>query len=230
MARRTREEALATREELLNAAEMVFRKRGVGHTSLAEVADAAGVTRGALYWHFKDKADLFQAMVARAELPHELSLQNMETAAAVDPLGAVRTAAIEALSQFAIDERARNVYEVVFLRCEYTDELASVRKGRHESRLDCYSRMASALRAAVACGQLPAHTAVRLAVRGLYAYVGGLMRDFLDAPGEFDIARDAPALVDFYIDGLKHAPERRPAPRAAKRRLAQVRAARRSAS
>jgi hypothetical protein len=71
---------------------------------------------------------------------------------------------------------------------------------------------------------------VRLAARGLYAYVGGLMRDFLDAPGEFDIARDAPALVDFYIDGLKHAAKRRPAARAAKRRPTQVLVARRSAS
>ena len=52
MARRTREEALATREQLLDAAEQVFRERGVGHASLAEVAYAAGVTRGAVYHHF----------------------------------------------------------------------------------------------------------------------------------------------------------------------------------
>ena len=66
MARRTREEALETREQLLDAAERVFLERGVGHATLAEVADAAGVTRGAVYHHFESKADLFEAMVARA--------------------------------------------------------------------------------------------------------------------------------------------------------------------
>ena len=49
MVRRTREAAAATREQLLDAAERVFRDRGVTRTSLAEVAAEAGVTRGALW-------------------------------------------------------------------------------------------------------------------------------------------------------------------------------------
>ena len=56
MARRTKEEALATRHALLDAAERVFGRRGVARTSLVEIAEEAGVTRGAVYWHFKDKA------------------------------------------------------------------------------------------------------------------------------------------------------------------------------
>ena len=67
--RKTKEDALATRERLLDAAEALFRERGVTRTSLAEVATAAGMTRGAVYWHFKDKADLFRAMCDRATLP-----------------------------------------------------------------------------------------------------------------------------------------------------------------
>ena len=48
MARRTKEDALATRTALLDAAERVFLQRGVSRTSLADIAQAAGVTRGAL--------------------------------------------------------------------------------------------------------------------------------------------------------------------------------------
>ena len=62
VARRTKEEAAVTRELLLDAAERVFRERGVAGSTLAEVAAAAGVTRGAVYWHFHDKADLYAAM------------------------------------------------------------------------------------------------------------------------------------------------------------------------
>jgi TetR/AcrR family acrAB operon transcriptional repressor len=60
MARRTKEEAQATRSHILDTAELVFEQRGVSGTSLHEIAKAAGVTRGAIYWHFADK----QALVA----------------------------------------------------------------------------------------------------------------------------------------------------------------------
>lgn len=206
MVRRTKEEALATREQLLDAAERVFRKRGVGHASLAEVADEAGVTRGAIYWHFQSKADLFQAMVVRAEMPHEASLQRMEEAADVDPMAALRTAALEALLQIARDERAQCVYEVVFLRCEYTEELKPVREQHAQSRSRCYGRLERVLSLAVQRGQLPAHLDVRAAARAMYAFVGGLMRDALEVPGEVDLARDAGWFIDLFLAGLANAP------------------------
>ena len=61
MARRTKAEAQATRNALIDAAERLFDSRGVSRTSLQDIAQAAGATRGAIYWHFKDKADLFNA-------------------------------------------------------------------------------------------------------------------------------------------------------------------------
>ncbi len=69
MARRTKEEALATRDRILDAAEHVFFEKGVSHTSLADIAQHAGVTRGAIYWHFASKSELFDAMFDRVLLP-----------------------------------------------------------------------------------------------------------------------------------------------------------------
>lgn len=66
MARRTKAEAQATRNALIDAAERLFDSQGVSRTSLQDIAQAAGATRGAIYWHFKDKADLFNAMMERA--------------------------------------------------------------------------------------------------------------------------------------------------------------------
>ena len=57
--RRTKAEAEETRQAILAAAERVFFKKGVANSSLDEVAAAAGVTRGAIYWHFSSKTDLF---------------------------------------------------------------------------------------------------------------------------------------------------------------------------
>jgi putative PEP-CTERM system TPR-repeat lipoprotein len=67
MARRTKEEAQETRNRILDFAEHVFNEKGVSRTSLDDLARAAGVTRGAIYWHFRNKAELFDAMLARGE-------------------------------------------------------------------------------------------------------------------------------------------------------------------
>src|SRR4029453_894757 len=124
MARRTKEAAQATRERLLDAAEALFREQGVTRTSLSEVATAAGMTRGAVYWHFKDKADLFRAMCDRATLPLEANFERAGACAETDPLGTLRTLSIGALQSLATDTRAQKVFEIVFHKSELVDELA----------------------------------------------------------------------------------------------------------
>src|SRR5471030_1487404 len=62
MARKTKLQALETRQQILNAAIREFSARGVASTSLTDIANAAGVTRGAIYWHFKNKVELFNAI------------------------------------------------------------------------------------------------------------------------------------------------------------------------
>jgi TetR/AcrR family acrAB operon transcriptional repressor len=209
MVRKTREEALATREELLDAAERVFRAHGVGHTTLAEVADAAGVTRGAIYWHFRDKADLFQALVKRVEMPMNAAFEEMDRASATDPLGAVRQLAVHALQNLASSRRTQAVFDVVFLRCEYTKELAPVRARQLEDRKDCLRRCEAAFEQAVARRQLPSGTDAQVAAQGLYAFVTGLMRSWVETPNRFDLGAASPALIDAFLAGLKAAPPRR---------------------
>lgn len=46
MVRRTKEEAQETRAQIIEAAERAFYKRGVARTTLADIAELAGVTRG----------------------------------------------------------------------------------------------------------------------------------------------------------------------------------------
>ncbi|TEM58333.1 TetR family transcriptional regulator [Pseudomonas aeruginosa] len=70
MARKTKEESQKTRDGILDAAERVFLEKGVGTTAMADLADAAGVSRGAVYGHYKNKR-----AVERGELPARLDVE-----------------------------------------------------------------------------------------------------------------------------------------------------------
>ncbi|SFS74524.1 transcriptional regulator, TetR family [Succinivibrio dextrinosolvens] len=58
MPRRTQEDSQATRRKILESAQRLFTRRGYERTSLSDIAKYAGVTRGAIYWHFENKEEL----------------------------------------------------------------------------------------------------------------------------------------------------------------------------
>ena len=202
MARCTKEEALATRDRLLDAAELVFSEKGVSRTSLNDIAEAAGVSRGAIYWHFKNKADLFNAMMDRTTLPMEDSLQQIGFDAGQDPLAELQLAIQNAMRKIATDERTRRVFEVATLKVEYVDELMAV-KARH---LQCYvdgvSQMQRNLEEAAARRQKPLQKPAEAAAQGLHALVIGLIHTWLLAPTSFELVAVADMAVATYLVGL----------------------------
>jgi TetR/AcrR family transcriptional regulator, repressor of the mexAB-oprM multidrug resistance operon len=132
MARRTKEDAEKTRSAIIDAAEKVFYAHGVTRSSLEDVAMEAGVTRGAVYWHFKNKVELFHAMAERVFLPHEDMLQKLVAQPSSTPILDLKNACIHALQMMARDKRRREVGTILFLRCEYVEEMLDIIK-RHNS-------------------------------------------------------------------------------------------------
>ena len=63
--RKTKEEALKTRTNILKSAMKVFLEQGYSQASLTEIAKTAGYTRGALYWHFEDKSEILEVLVSK---------------------------------------------------------------------------------------------------------------------------------------------------------------------
>ena len=92
-------ESQETYEALLDAAEHIFAERGVTRTTLNDVACSAGMTRGAVYWHFKDKGALVEALCDRVFLPMETMLNEISAAPEDDPIGALRGMMLEMLKR-----------------------------------------------------------------------------------------------------------------------------------
>jgi TetR/AcrR family transcriptional regulator, acrAB operon repressor len=202
MVRRTRDDAAETRNGILDAAEKVFSERGVSHTSLEDIARAAKVTRGAIYWHFRNKSELFTAMVGRVTLPPEDMASRGDDPADEDPLILLREAAVGALKRTATDMQRQRVFDIVTHKCEYIEEMAGVKARLNELKCNCVDRSEKAIRNAIKRGQLPKNLDARLAAIGLDAMMFGLISNWLADRSYVRLERDAEALIDRYLSCL----------------------------
>jgi TetR/AcrR family acrAB operon transcriptional repressor len=206
MARRTKEEAQETRSRILDAAERVFYDKGVAGGSLEDIAAAAEVTRGAIYWHFKDKAEVFDAMMQRVVLPVEDMLESAECCAESNPLGLLRRATVDVLLRTARDPRMQRVFEIAYHKCEYVGDASGVRDRHVASQQDCLKTVEAGFKACIAHGQLPESVNPRVAAVGAMALVSGLIASWVLDTRSFSMERSAEALVDIYFRGLASTP------------------------
>ena len=202
MARKTKEDAIATRNSLIDAAENVFLDKGVSRASLSDIAHAAGATRGAIYWHFKDKVDLFGAMMERVTLPLEQGYSEIECSTCPDPVQRLRAVMALVLRTVASDERTRRVFEIAIYKVEYVAELSGVRD-RHVAASEAFTRQLARdfQIAAQMQGMVLPMTAMEAAI-GLHALFDGLMRNWILNDGAFDLVGVGRVSTDAYLSGL----------------------------
>lgn len=206
MVRRTKEEALETRHKILDAAESVFHARGVARPSLADIAQEAGVTRGAIYWHFKNKSDVFAAMCDRVHLPIEALCDPERIARQEDPLGGIRDICAFVFRQTVTNPRWRRVYEILFHKCEMVQDNGAIYERNRQSHHEGLAKMREHLRLSMERGQLPADLDLDLAVNAFHAAIGGVLAHWLFAPEDFDLDGHAERLADVFIDTLRLSP------------------------
>lgn len=190
MVRRTKEEALATRRRILNAAIEIFAKRHWKDVTLGEVAQYAGVTRGAVYWHFISKEALFDAVCEASPLPAELVDLGCATPCDADPLGSIRQACRTALRDVAVAGGSADVYAWPANREELVDPGGSLLLRHRASVRQARDSLQQRLEWAVERGQLPRGLDTRLAARLLHGIMAGLVSDWLLAAHDFDLVQE----------------------------------------
>lgn len=202
MVRRSKEDALATRNQLLDAAERVFLAKGVAGTSLNDIAQAAGTTRGAIYWHFRDKADLFNAMMDRVVMPLQCALESVQQAAGEDPLPGLRKALRGALRQTVADPQTRRVFEVATHKVEYVDSLCAVRERHQQMQQRVIAQFRQVLLKSAAVRGVQLALPASGAALGLHALVDGLIQNWLLDPQAFELEAAGMKAIDAYLHGI----------------------------
>jgi TetR/AcrR family acrAB operon transcriptional repressor len=144
MAKKTKAEAEQTRQEIIDAARCVFHECGVTRTSLEKIARVAGVTRGAIYWHFENKASLFYAMHEDSSKGIDQASDILTTLEIANPLDAIEQSLVEFFTVLETNTSVRQTFEIMSLRCEYVDEFAPVLLEVNKPCLDFLAKLKTA--------------------------------------------------------------------------------------
>lgn len=200
MVRKTKEEAEQTRRDILDAARRVFHECGVVRSSLDKIAKAAGVTRGAVYWHFRDKAELFFAMRDDVFAPM-LGCTDavLYDPALTNPLDAIEGSIKEFFRVIGECPNFREVFEIMISRCEYVDEFASVEQEVGRPALEFLQKIERMYRLAADKGYLRAGIDPAAAAHDTWAFTSGLLHLTLGCRKNSGLEQSIPAMITAHM-------------------------------
>jgi len=204
--RRTKEESEQTRRQILRAARREFFLHGVTRTTMERIATAAGVTRGAVYWHFENKRDLFNAMREQVSLPlfDHAELPGPDCA---DPLDGIERFLHGVIDQVAVDRQTRQTFDILSLKCEYVDEFVPELR-RHVRRCsELGTRLAIVYRRARRIGVMRNDMEPGTAALGTCVFITGLIRLWLMDRDASVLRTQADALIGAHVAALRRIPQ-----------------------
>lgn len=174
MARKTATETAKTRQRILDAAAEVFSVRGFPDTTLDQIAQKVGMTRGAVYWHFKDKHDLLRSVLAEQAHPLEMGVSTdtcLETAWI-----RMQTALINAVSE----QPSKQLSEILIYQGWH--DTGEIQLRLVKARTQFIRHLCSVLENAIARGELSNNLDVHTVSEILKGSVTGLLCECLKCP------------------------------------------------
>ncbi len=188
---------MLTRQQIMEAAMSLFGRQGLTGTSLVDIAREAGVTRGAIYWHFDNKEDLFVALMNEMCEPMQELVEACTDPSERDPLGLIKVTLRHLLRSLQERPANRQLFRVLFNlmgQAPTDDKVWSMLLRQLQGYRD---HLALSLANAVAHQQLPANLDCRRAAVYLQCALDGFILNWLN-----EIEGSMQDSVDQVLDGL----------------------------
>lgn len=197
--RRTKEEAEQTRNAILEAAVDVFTEKGVARATLEQIAKAANVTRGAVYWHFKNKTDIFMALHDELHRPFIQDLVDGLENTDDDPLQSLKSFCIELVTRLEDDLYLRRVLSLFLLKCDYTGNLQVCQERTFNARQEKSEALSKFFEKAQSKGTLSADLDPKTMTLALSCFMRGIAMEYLENPDSFSLREEAPKLFSIFF-------------------------------
>jgi AcrR family transcriptional regulator len=192
------------RERLLDAAATVFAERGYRAASVEDIASAAGVTKGAVYWNFESKEDLFFALMDERvdRLAHELTGVTEQAPREIETAPLVS----RGISSFVVEQPALILLLQEYWALAVRDE--QLREGYVQRRRALRVRLAEALEARHRTTGVPLTVPAEALATGIIGLASGLTQEQIADP-EAVPADLLGEILSLLYDGLVHRAEAR---------------------
>lgn len=199
--RKTKEDAQKTKEQILKTALDVFSKKGYQSTTLEDIAKAAGVTRGAIYWHFENKASLYNTLIEQANVRGDKAIADaMQSGGTLrDICKRILVAQWQLLEE---DEEYRATMSLVMFNTGLIPELIETQKALYDDAKNLIQTIASYCKVGMEMGQLKNDRDPIEVANAFLAYQQGVAVYWLQDPTRFSIKEMAPVLADIFINGI----------------------------
>ena len=204
MARKTKEDAELTYHALLDAATALFIRQGIARTTLNNIALEAGMTRGAIYWHFDNKDAVIQALWERnTSTLHTSFINELKNLDANDSAGHFRRTINNLLQTVVEQPEIGAVIRIVMLSVEFTDEQTELQRFLNSKYDEIDSTVGNALTRLQERSALLSPLAPKLIAQGLMSYLLGLIHVYLK-PGQtrLDLKKNGNQLLDLFLDTI----------------------------
>ncbi len=200
--RRTKAEAAITRESVLKSALAVFSRKGYTAATMEDIAREAGFTRGAIYWHYGSKAELFTALELKYSVRSD-EIVKKAVAEGGEPSVILRRVLDSMLAAVESDPELRSVMELSLFKTEHSYELARAEKQSRDIGLAIQAEIAAAIQAGMTAGELRRGLDPLEAARGFLAMLYGIIFLWLQDPQAFSLQKSAGPLTKVFLKGIQ---------------------------
>lgn len=202
MVRKTKEEAQNTRKNILDAALDVFYVKGVAHSSLEDIAEVAGVTRGAVYWHFKNKADIFNELHGEVHMSFMNRMKDTQGLREQNAIEQLSKLCVDSLLDIATDLKIQKFFTVFFMKCDYSGDLSGLLEVQNIQNAETFEIISGFFNKAIEQDVIDKKSDTHFLSVSLFCYMGGIINEHLRNPQLIDLKKMAQPLVDFYLKKL----------------------------
>ncbi len=200
--RKTKEEAEKTRDNILKSALKVFLKNGYSKTSLAGIAENAGYTRGAVYWHFKDKSEILEKLILKFH-GRFFSEQNNILESSLDPLQKIKEMININLPLLYNNKEFRDFIELTWFKTEI-DQHEGLLQGKIAITKTFNDSILNLFKEASNEGAIKKEVDPEIAALSVTSIINGIYRGYFIIPDKLQNEKTGRTIIDNYLNHIKN--------------------------
>jgi TetR/AcrR family transcriptional regulator, acrAB operon repressor len=200
--RKTKEDAAITKDALFKSALIVFSEKGFSATTLEDIAKQAGVTRGAIYWHFGSKLELYKALLVRFSARSSEIVQKaaLEGGSLVEILERVFIRLLEIVES---DFDTRSLMEISLFKTEKIGKLNDIQQNQVETTNLLIKSLTDVMQEGISSGQLRKDIDAPNMARTFLALQNGLIHLWLVDPEMFSLVECGHQAATVLLKGIR---------------------------